>query len=60
MKKPQIPAGDGLCDDTECIQSLLDAGISTVYLPQPTVNYLISRPLRIHSNQQLVSLGVIP
>ena len=54
MKKPQIPAGDGLCDDTKCIQSLLDAGRSTVYLPPPTVNYLISRPLRIHSNQQLV------
>jgi len=54
MKNPQLPAGDGLSDDTACIQSLLDAGKSAVYLPPPPAHYVISRPLRIHSNQQLV------
>ena len=54
MKSSQFPAGDGLSDDTECIQSLLDAGKSAVYLPPPSVHYVISRPLRIHSNQTLV------
>jgi hypothetical protein len=47
-------AGDGRSDDTERIQSLLDEGRSAVYLPPPPVHYVISRPLRIHSNQQLV------
>jgi hypothetical protein len=45
--------GDGIQDDGASIQKLLDSGLSTVYLPQPSVNYLISRPLVIHSCQEL-------
>ncbi|MFZ4777638.1 MAG: hypothetical protein ACOYM3_19890, partial [Terrimicrobiaceae bacterium] len=54
MKHSQLPAGDGRSDDTQRIQSLLDERRSGVYLPPPPVHYVISRPLRIHSNQQLV------
>lgn len=46
--------GDGTNDDTLAIQALLDGGRSAVYLPPPPAHYLISRPLRIHSNQTLV------
>ena len=45
--------GDGAGDDTEAIQALLDRGRSNVYLPPPKRNYLISKTLRIHSNQSL-------
>ena len=54
MKHSKPPTGDGLSDDTACIQAHLDAGRSAVYLPPPPVHYVISRPLRMHSNQQLV------
>jgi hypothetical protein len=47
------PVGDGLNDDTAAIQALLDSGVNTVYLPPPPKHYLISKPLRIHSNQTL-------
>jgi hypothetical protein len=47
------PVGDGITDDTAAIQALLDAGVNTVYLPPPPKCYLISKPLRIHSDQTL-------
>ncbi len=46
-------AGDGVHDDTEAIQALLDAGSPAVRLPTPPRHYLISRPLRIHTGQSL-------
>lgn len=45
--------GDGVRDDTAAIQALLDSRSSLVYLPAPPRHYLISKPLRIHSNQTL-------
>ena len=45
--------GNGIYDDYDAIQELLDSGISTVYLPIPEKHYLISKPLLIHSNQTL-------
>lgn len=45
--------GDGVHDDTAAIQARLDDGRSCVYLPPPEKFYLISRPLKIHSNQEL-------
>jgi hypothetical protein len=47
------PVGDGVADDTKAIQALLDAKALTVYLPPPSVHYVISKSLRIHSNQML-------
>jgi hypothetical protein len=52
--KMKNPSGDGVADDTKAIQSLLDSGQSTVYLPPPAKHYVISKSLRIHSNQSLV------
>lgn len=46
-------AGDGVTDDTAAIQARLDAKISCVYLPPPAKCYLISRPLELHSEQEL-------
>ena len=43
--------GDGEQDDTAAVQALLDSRRSLVYLPAPPKHYLISKPLRIHSNQ---------
>ena len=43
--------GDGIHDDYEAIQELLDSGNCLVSLPMPTKNYLISKTLRVHSNQ---------
>jgi hypothetical protein len=45
--------GDGVHDDTEGIQALLDMRRSMVFLPPPSNYYLISKPLRIHSHQTL-------
>jgi len=45
--------GDGIHDDTDSIQALLDSGQSVVDLPVPEKEYLISRTLIIHSNQTL-------
>ena len=45
--------GNGIQDDTEAIQNLLDSGISMVELPVPSRHYCISRTLKIHSNQTL-------
>ena len=45
--------GDGVADDTDAIQQLLDTGAPLVYLPPPKRHYLISRTLKIGSNQEL-------
>lgn len=45
--------GDGTHDDTAAIQALLDSRRTLVHLPSPAKHYLISKPLRIHSNQTL-------
>jgi hypothetical protein len=45
--------GDGVADDTQAIQALLDSKAKTVYLPAPKVCYLISKALRIYSDQTL-------
>ena len=45
--------GDGINLDTEGIQELLDSGTPLVELPVPEKEYLIDKPLRIHSNQEL-------
>lgn len=45
--------GNGLDDDTNAIQQLLDSGISVVELPVPEKSYCISKTLKIHSNQTL-------
>ena len=46
-------AGDGVADDTAAIQALLDSGTSCVYLPPPAKCYLISKTLKIGSDQEL-------
>jgi lysophospholipase L1-like esterase len=51
---PQSLNGDGIHDDTEAIQSLLDSRKATVYLPAPQVCYKISKTLKIHSGQTLI------
>jgi len=45
--------GDGVADDTAAIQARLDSGMSCVYLPPPSKHYLISKTLKIGSNQEL-------
>lgn len=49
---PQL-VGDGVTDDTAAIQARLDAGTSCVYLPPPEKEYLISKTLKIGSEQEL-------
>lgn len=45
--------GDGVHDDTEAIQARLDSGAACVYLPPPKDHYVISRTLKIGSEQEL-------
>ena len=45
--------GDGIHDDYPAIQELLDSGICEIVLPVPSKNYVISKTLKIHSNQAL-------
>lgn len=45
--------GDGIHDDFDAIQEMLDSGTSCVYLPCPRVCYKISKCLKIHSHQEL-------
>ncbi|MDR2704831.1 MAG: hypothetical protein LBC02_03540 [Planctomycetaceae bacterium] len=45
--------GDGVADDTQAIQAMLDSGNKIVSLPPPVKHYVISKPLRIHSDQTL-------
>ena len=46
--------GDGINDDTQGLQNLLDSGAGTIYLPKPLKYYLISKTLKIHSGQTLI------
>ena len=45
--------GNGINDDYPAIQELLDSNKAEVVLPRPQKNYLISKTLKIHSNQCL-------
>ena len=45
--------GDGIHDDTDAIQEMLDSGVCEVSLPAPEKNFVISRPLVIPSNCKL-------
>lgn len=57
QQTPIVPTtglvGNGTHDDTAAIQALLDSRRALVYLPSPPKHYLISKPLRIYSNQTL-------
>ena len=53
-RKKAVLYGDGVHDDTEAIQSMLDSRSTQVKLPIPTKYYVISRPLVIYSNQELL------
>lgn len=46
--------GDGIHDDTQAIQQLIDNGGCEVMLPKPENFYLISKPLELPSNFKLV------
>jgi len=46
--------GDGVHDDTDGLQALLDSGRPEVRFPDPPVRLAISRTLKIHSRQSLV------
>lgn len=50
---PPRLVGDGVADDTDAIQARLDSGLTCVYLPPPEKEYLISKTLRMGSNQEL-------
>ena len=52
MQEVRKPIGNGIQDDTVALQSMLDSGESTVYLPSGT--YLISDTLYIHDNTHLI------
>lgn len=45
--------GDGINDDSDAIQELIDNSKGLVYLPVPKNHYLISKTLRLHSNLEL-------
>lgn len=45
--------GDGINDDTDAIQELINSSKGLVYLPVPKDKYLISRTLTLHSNMEL-------
>lgn len=45
--------GDGVHDDTDGLQALLDTRAPQVRFPQPPAFFLISKTLRIHSGQTL-------
>lgn len=45
--------GDGIHDDTDAIQEMIDSGCCEVVLPAPKVRYVISRPLELPSNFKL-------
>lgn len=51
--KPKL-YGDGIRDDYPAIQQLLDNGAVAVRLPMPKKEYVISKTLVIHSDQQLI------
>ena len=45
--------GNGIDDDYPAIQEMLDSGMSEIALPAPEKCYMISKTLKIHSNQCL-------
>lgn len=45
--------GDGIHDDYPAIQQMLDAGMPCVHLGSPEKHYVISKTLKIHSDQEL-------
>jgi len=45
--------GNGINDDYPAIQEMLDSGMSEIVLPAPEKCYMISKTLKIHSNQCL-------
>lgn len=45
--------GDGIHDDFPAIQEMLDSKRHCISLPEPESHYVISKTLRIHSNQEL-------
>ena len=53
MANMYILYGDGIHDDTNAIQEMIDQAVEVV-LPAPKVHYLISRPLEVPSNFRLV------
>lgn len=50
---PHGVVGDGVNDDTDGIQAMLDTRAPHLFLPMPPVRYQISRTLKIHSGQTL-------
>jgi hypothetical protein len=46
--------GDGVHDDTEGLQAMLDSGAAVVRFPAPPVCLSIGRTLKIHSRQMLI------
>jgi hypothetical protein len=46
--------GDGIHDDTNALQTILDSGMGVIHIPAPEKSYLISRCLKIHSNTSLM------
>ena len=46
--------GDGVHDDTDAIQEMIDSGACEVVLPAPADHYLISRTLMLPSDFRLV------
>lgn len=47
--------GDGVNDDSAGIQEALDSRAGTVYLPKPKNCYLISKTLKVHSEQTILA-----
>ena len=45
--------GDGIHDDYQAIQGMLDSGLSVIKLNKPKVKYIISKTLKIHTGQTL-------
>ena len=45
--------GDGINDDTKALQAMLDTRQAYVKFPLPKVRYLIRKPLKIYSGQEL-------
>lgn len=45
--------GDGIHDDTQAIQEMIDSGVCEVCLPAPKVCYIISKSLELPSNFRL-------
>ena len=46
--------GDGIHDDTQAIQEMIDSGVCEISLPVPKKCYLISKPIELPSNFRLV------